>query len=62
MKKEIEKVETMYKKLESMKSELLFVSNEKLTILPACKLSTHSSDLKKFSNLISSFDITPFEM
>jgi len=31
MKKEIEKVETMYKKLESMKSELLFVSNEKLT-------------------------------
>ena len=31
MKKEIEKVEAMHRKLESMKSELLFVSNEKLT-------------------------------
>ena len=31
MKKQIEKVEAMHKKLESMKSELLFVSNEKLT-------------------------------
>ena len=31
MKKEIAKVEAMHRKLESMKSELLFVSNEKLT-------------------------------